>query len=64
MKLDKHNFNTNNVLAELNNTTPRQISKSRKRGYFRTNDNRIINKSAPKPLRFYYKKGIKTFVNK
>ena len=64
MKLDKHNFNTNNVLAELNNTTPRQISKSRKRGYFRTNDNKIVKESAPKPLRFYYKKGIETLVNK
>ncbi len=56
MKLDKHNFNTNKVLAELNNTTSRQISKSRTRGYFRTNDNKIINESAPKALRFYYSK--------
>ena len=40
---------TNSELAKEQNTTSRQISKSRKRGYILTSDGRRVQYTAPKP---------------
>ena len=40
---------TNSELAKEQNTTSRQISKSRKRGYILINDDKRVKYTAPKP---------------
>ena len=40
---------TNSELSKEQNTTSRQISKSRKRGYILTSDGRRVQYTAPKP---------------
>ena len=51
---------TNEVLSRKMNTTPRQISKSRKRGYITTNDGARKKYRAPQPVfLFTSKKGKK-----
>ena len=40
---------TNSELAKEQNTTSRQISKSRKRGYILTSDGKRVKYTAPKP---------------
>ena len=44
------NLLTNNALAREHNTTPRQISKSRKRGYITTKDGVKKSFTAPRPV--------------
>ena len=40
---------TNSELSKEQNTTARQISKSRKRGYILTSDGKRVKYTAPKP---------------
>ncbi len=47
---------TNNQLAEEQQTTSRQISKSRKRGYIQTNDGTKVRYTAPEAIHINPKK--------
>ena len=47
---DKQPVLTNDYLAKEHNTTPRQISKSRKRGYITLNDGSKKKFTAPHPV--------------